>query len=589
MAVRSRAGAARVRVVRLELPRVPLDRAVDGELEHVPGSGERLAAGRAVDEREQPAAGVELRSQVRVLEHEPVDPHGVVGLHRQAEPVRRRLDHDQLAAGVLGHLAPGERREVERRRVGAGLAERSDGGVAQARRARGHRGVVALGVFVDRVDRAARQDVVELVEQQRPPQRAQLVRRVRRSPQPKRQRGRRLGLVQQPLARAVAALGARLARVRPAVELEVQLADQRRRVRQLLREPGEERVARADLDLRHALQVARSAGQLEHLRHGPSPAVAVSEHQQARRRAVVVAVARRRGPQLGDRDLRVVGVGGREVREHRRAVDALPAERVVRRARELVPRELLGQEAVDPGAPEDLRHLPVVAERVRAPVLAAAPPEPRLERTLAVEQLPHERLARRQVAVRLHPRAADDLPPSFTHALAHAREQIRRVLLEPRVVLRGGRREPVLRVALHEHELVRERADDLAARLGERPQPRGVEMGVADRRHPVHAPGVAVGEQRGEDLPRARLLPGLPHGAEAVELGQQETGPGGLEIGLGLELAQRLEVPRRLPRRGVEAHELAAREPHRVVVAHPRVAGHLDGDLDPLAARRARR
>ena len=255
--------------------------------------------------------------------------------------------------------------------------------------------------------------------------------------------------------------------------------------------------------------------------------------------------------------------------------------------RELVPGELLGQEAVDPGAAEDLRKLAVVAERVGAPVLAAAPPEPRLERPLAVEQLPHERLARRQVAVRLHPRAADDLPAAFAHALAHAREQIRRVLLEPRVVLRRGRRETVLGVAVHQRELVRERADDLAARLGERPQPRRVEVGVADRRHPVHAPGVAVGEQAGEDLARGGVLAALPGGAEAVELGEQADRPRrARDPGSRLELAQRLEVPRRLPRGGVEAHELAAREPHRVVVAHPRVAGHLDRDLHALAAGR---
>src|SRR5215211_6847711 len=145
--------------------------------------------------------------------------------------------------------------------------------------------------------------------------------------------------------------------------------------------------------------------------------------------------------QLGDRHLGVVGVGRWHVHEHLRAVDPRPCERVVRRLGELVPGQLLGEEAVDPRAAQDLRDLAVVAERVRGPELAAARAEALLQVALAVENLAHERLARRQVEVWLHPRAADDLPAALAHALAQPLVELGRVLLEPGVVLRRGGRE----------------------------------------------------------------------------------------------------------------------------------------------------
>src|SRR4029079_10523959 len=50
----------------IDVPRVPVDRAVLVELEAVAGRGERLAAGRAVDERGDRAAGRQRGAQVRV-------------------------------------------------------------------------------------------------------------------------------------------------------------------------------------------------------------------------------------------------------------------------------------------------------------------------------------------------------------------------------------------------------------------------------------------------------------------------------------------------------------------------------------------
>ena len=102
-------------------------------------------------------------------------------------------------------------------------------------------------------------------------------------------------------------------------------------------------------------------------RRRPAAAVAPAEQSRLRADRVVVLEVARRAAQLGDGRLGVVGVGRREVREHRRAVDPDPAEGVVLGRVEPVPGELLREEAVDPGAAHDLRQLAVVAEHVGVP------------------------------------------------------------------------------------------------------------------------------------------------------------------------------------------------------------------------------
>ena len=202
--------------------------------------------------------------------------------------------------------------------------------------------------------------------------------------------------MQRALRAAARALGARLRRVGPAVVLEVELADAPRASLRLLRPARRRSLGVADRRARDALQVLDARERLEHLRRRSAAAVAPAEHEQAARRAVVVLEVARRAAQLGDGRLGVVGVGRREVGEHRAAVDPDPAEGVVLGRVEAVPRELLREEAVDPGAAHDLRQLAVVAEDVGVPEHACAPAELALEEALAVEELAHERLAGRE-------------------------------------------------------------------------------------------------------------------------------------------------------------------------------------------------
>ena len=246
---------------------------------------------------------------------------------------------------------------------------------------------------------------MELLQQQQLPQPVELGARILAA-----QAGDELGVVQQLLAAPVAALRARLRGVDAAVVLEVQLADDDRPIAGLCLERVEELLARARLRARQALQIGRAAQRLEHGAGRPSPAVAVPEHQHARARVVVIAVLACDLEQLRHAHVAVVGVGRRVVREHLAAVVALPHERVVLGPVEAVPRELLREEARDARLAQDLRQLARVAERVGAPELAVTTPELALEPALAVQELAHERLARRQVAVGLDPAAADGHP-----------------------------------------------------------------------------------------------------------------------------------------------------------------------------------
>ena len=179
------------------------------------------------------------------------------------------------------------------------------------------------------------------------------------------------------------------------------------------------------------------------------------------------------------------------------AVDALPPERVVREAVDLAPRHLLGQEPGDPGLAQDLRQRGAVAEHVWQPQVGGLPAELLDEEALAVDDLAHQGLARRDVAVGLHPHAADRLELAAFDLLPDALVEAGVTVLDPRVLLGLGAGEAVLRVLVHQPYRVGERPGALAGRLPQRPQPGGVDVGVA---HGADA----VGAGRGRALQRGR-------------------------------------------------------------------------------------
>ena len=240
----------------------------------------------------------------------------------------------------LNDLATRMRVRVEDHQVVTDTGHGGLGGGDDASGGLDHRLELTLGVLVHPVDARAGQDVVELVDEEALPGRLQDPGRVisthRHRPY--------LRLAQRLLGAAVQLLGARLRCVGAAVQLEVQLSDPCRQVASFSLRAGEEFRRAAEHDARRALDAAKAMRRLDHVRLRSAAPIAPAVEVQGMGRAVLVLVVGRTLHDLSGAEIAVVGVRGREVGEDRRAVNALPHERVVRRLVGVVPGELLGQE-----------------------------------------------------------------------------------------------------------------------------------------------------------------------------------------------------------------------------------------------------
>ena len=293
---------------------------------------------------------------------------------------------------------------------------------------------------------------MELVEQQRLPQ-------PRRAPSRgyavAGERGQQLGVVQRALGAAVAALDRRLRRVGAAVQLEVELADDRPQVARR-RPRGRRRTRPASgpwCAAGRGCRAARASRSSMSARR-PAAAVAVAEDQQRVVRAAVVLVGRRLAAQLRDGRLGVVGVGGREVRQHLAAVEPLPGERVVLGLGEAVPGELLRQEAGDAGLAHQLRELRGVAERRPGSRTPCSGGRARARRT-AGRRGTGARATRRYGRLQS---GSIQVPPTGIQrpaatASLHPREQRRGAVAQPGVVLRLRVREDVLGIVVEQPQL----------------------------------------------------------------------------------------------------------------------------------------
>ena len=241
---------------------------------------------------------------------------------------------------------------------------------------------------------------------------------------------------------------------------------------------------------------AKSVRRLDHLRLRAAPSVTPPEQVQGAIRAGRVLEVTDAPLDLFGGEAAVVRIRGREVGEDARPVDAFPDEGVVLRLVGVVPGELLGQEEVAARLRHQLRQVARVAEDVGQPQDLRLIAELAHEEPLAMQQLPHERLAGRQVAVRLDPHRTDRLPTTGDDLLSDASIDVGVRLLDPLVLRRLGGGEDVVGVLVHQCELRRPAAGDLSLRLAERPLPRRVDMRVADRGDPVREVDPAVGRRR---------------------------------------------------------------------------------------------
>lgn len=130
-----------------------------------------------------------------------------------------------------------------------------------------------------------------------------------------------------------------------------------------------------------------------------------------------------------------VRLGGRHVADDLAVVESDPVEGGVREGVDVVPAQLLGQEACHAGDAADLGQLSRVAERVWEPEGLAALPKLALKISLSIQELPDERLATGQVGIVFDPASSNGLEASLLDLLLDTVEGGRVVLLEPLVLL----------------------------------------------------------------------------------------------------------------------------------------------------------
>jgi len=168
------------------------------------------------------------------------------------------------------------------------------------------------------------------------------------------------------------------------------------------------------------------------------------------------------------------------VRQHARAVQALPPEAVIRQVVVLVPADLDGEEVFQPGLLDQLRQRPGIAEHIRQPQHRRLCPRPEVlpKEAAAQQKLAGQRLRAADVAVGLNPHPTDRLPAPLGHPLPDGREQRRVVLPDKLVKLRLALGEGEVRELIHQAHDVVEGAPGLTPGLAQRPQPGDIKVGM---------------------------------------------------------------------------------------------------------------
>ena len=227
----------------------------------------------------------------------------------------------------------------------------AQGAVAQLSRCPDDVRELLVGYLVDLADRGPWQDVVELVEQECFPGGFELFARVVAAVE-RGQRGEGFRLEQTVLGLAVELLDPGLGGQGAPVQLEVELAGPPREP--FFREALEELIDVGHAEARHRGEALDAGVVFEHLLARAAAAVAPPEGEEA---LGVVALALEVAPGAVDVqrcDVAVVVLAGviEVVGDHRAPVYALPLVEVVRELVGLAPVELVGEEALDPRAPE---------------------------------------------------------------------------------------------------------------------------------------------------------------------------------------------------------------------------------------------
>ena len=353
-----------------------------------------------------------------------------------------------------------------------------------------------FGLLVDAVNRRARQNVVELVEQHDLPRGIQRRRREIEALESARGDAPHLRLAQGQLALAIALLRLGLRREHTPVRLEVQLTDVAR-IRPATRVLILEEIDGVrDGELGRTLQVFQTAGEFQVIARRATATVAKAEGIKPRGEAILLHALVPAPNHTIRIDARVVVIV--QVDEDLGTIDALPDEGIVGEGIAAVvrPEDLLRGEILDAAAAHNLRHRARIAEDIGQPQQFAVHTKLVLEEAFAVDKLADQRLAAGDVGVRLDPRAAfGDVLPGL-HGILDARVDVGITLLQHPEEVRLTLQELVLRILRHQRQLRRHCAPGLALGLLERPEPRHVDVRVAEGEHLRHGRAVDTVQQR---------------------------------------------------------------------------------------------
>ena len=234
---------------------------------------------------------------------------------------------------------------------------------------------------------------------------------------------------------------------------------------------------------RYALEILFPANLFIVVARRASSAVSISERQKELARSVAIHAVM---PALCKRfriDERLIE--HMQIARDFRPIHAAPAKSMMREFLSVVigPENFLRGQTTHAEADDNLRQRRRIAERIGQPDDFALHSQFFLEIVQPIQQLTNNRLAAREVRIRLHPHAALGDPLPTANSRANFLKQFGIVfaahLIQHALALQKQR----LRIFLQKPQLLGERARRFAPRFGRRPQPRHVKVRIGDGRH----------------------------------------------------------------------------------------------------------
>ena len=339
--------------------------------------------------------------------------------------------------------------------------------------------VFLFGVFIHFGDGGTGDDVMELVDEQSLPAGVEFFLRIFCE----RQSGvEEFNGCEELFDLAVVFLCAGLRGECSAVHFQIELAVPARKFIAVGIETLEEVVCASEADMRHSFEVGKTLCELDMFFRGTASAVADAhevEEFPGLDTFMITGLRMVHGLRFAEP---VVGVGGREVCQNFRTVDAAPEEGMVGEAVGFVPGDFLSEEVVASRFFDDLREGGGVAENIGNPEVFHIDAEFIHEEIFPVEELADHGFAGDEVAVGFNPHSAEKFPASGCDRFFDFFVEKRIVILDELIVLRRGGAEHKIRILFDERDLAGEGACAFADGFADGPEPAGVDMRMTDGR-----------------------------------------------------------------------------------------------------------